>query len=203
MAQAQWTIPCGACCVDLAARHEPARHARSALHRYLTTTGTGPGDAPAPPELIDAALLIADELVTNACRHGDGALTMLMSWESGALVIEVDDAGTEPPTPVPEELRGESGGFGMQIVTSLADDWSVHRTARGKTVRARLRFPDHHGSVPWQGPDEESRDRPEGSQPTVPEQAAAEPVPPDTTTHAVPAGPAAVPSDRLGPAGIR
>ncbi|MFG2196686.1 ATP-binding protein [Streptomyces sp. NPDC048639] len=182
MAQAQWRIPCAARCVDLAARQDPVRHARGVVRRYLTSADPAPGGETAAAELIDAALLIADELVTNACRHTSGPLTLLLLWERESLAIEVDDPSPLPPVPVPEERRGESGGFGLQIVASLADEWSVHRHPGGKTVRARMSFPSRHGSVPWQGPAEGHRlpggtGKPAGCPPAVGE------MPPEANTR--------------------
>ncbi|WP_406229246.1 ATP-binding protein [Streptomyces anthocyanicus] len=41
----------------------------------------------------EAAVLVASELVTNACRHTAGVVGLRLSWDGSALTIEVDDKG--------------------------------------------------------------------------------------------------------------
>jgi anti-sigma regulatory factor (Ser/Thr protein kinase) len=70
----------------------------------------------------DAALMVS-ELVTNAVLHGVGAISLRIDVERDAVRVEVADEGNValPPSPEP----GAHGGWGLQIVEQLADDWGV------------------------------------------------------------------------------
>jgi anti-sigma regulatory factor (Ser/Thr protein kinase) len=77
--------------------------------------------------VIDDALLLADELVTNALRHGPaGAPIHLRILGGTRLRIEVGDAGRwdAPHVRMPEPGRA-TGGWGLPIVDTIADGWGV------------------------------------------------------------------------------
>jgi signal transduction histidine kinase len=98
----------------------PAR-ARSAVLACL-------GDDP----LQDDLTLTASELVTNVLRHtSDGG--SLEVYDGDVVVVEVRD--TDPTPPVRRE-PGAHGGFGIGIVSALADAWGTECTPFGKTVWA-------------------------------------------------------------------
>ncbi|MFG2196664.1 ATP-binding protein [Streptomyces sp. NPDC048639] len=141
MSTAQPVVPYTSCCRDLPLRHDPVRHARNVVRRHLASVGLTTDRGPAVTELIDAAALIASELVSNACHHTSGPQTMRLTWDGTCLVVDVDDPSPIPPASVPEDMRGEGGGFGMQIVSSLAETWYVLRRDEGKTVRACISHP--------------------------------------------------------------
>jgi two-component sensor histidine kinase len=91
-------------------------------------------------EAEDAALLIVSELVSNSVRYAAPpislALTLITNSPSGSyeLLIEVTDAETRLPA---KRNPGESGGFGLSLVESLAKI-SFMSSDSGKTVRALL-----------------------------------------------------------------
>ncbi len=70
----------------------------------------------------DAALMVS-ELVTNAVRHGVGAISLRIDVEVGTVRIEVADEGNVAVAPSPEP--GANGGWGLRIVEQLADEWGV------------------------------------------------------------------------------
>ncbi|MEV7417059.1 ATP-binding protein [Streptomyces sp. NPDC089919] len=93
----------------------------------------------------DDVLLVVSELVTNACRHAGGADEVRVRWQGGELFVEVEDASDVVPREPADEAKGETGGYGCQLVTALADHWGVrprHEAgtgadgACGKTVYA-------------------------------------------------------------------
>lgn len=95
------------------------------------------GDLPAP--LLDDALLVVSELVTNAVKHGDGEITLRL-WPGPDLVrIEVTDESPRYPEPVESDLDDEAGR-GLQIVGALASSWGATpaSTSWGKTVWVEL-----------------------------------------------------------------
>lgn len=94
-----------------------------------------------PEELVDDAMLVASELVTNAVRYGRPEITVGMARTNRGLRIEVGDQGDALPLMapmVPEANR--TGGRGLLIVASTASDWgiSTHNPPPGKTVWVEL-----------------------------------------------------------------
>jgi anti-sigma regulatory factor (Ser/Thr protein kinase) len=109
--------------------------------------------------VIDDAVLILSELLSNACRHGrplgdaltgDGDGDVLAAWRvdgGGRLVVEVTDGGG-PTRPAPATPSVSAhGGRGLNIITALAEDWGVRDDARGEVtvwviVHADVHDPD-------------------------------------------------------------
>ncbi|MET8947357.1 ATP-binding protein [Streptomyces sp. NPDC004542] len=94
--------------------------------------------------VIDDAVLILSELLSNACKHGrplgDAAVgdgDVRAAWQvdpRGRLVVEVTDGGgpTRPAPATPSVTA--HGGRGLNIITALADDWGVRDDARGEVT---------------------------------------------------------------------
>lgn len=106
-----------------------------------------------PDAVIDDAVLILSELLSNACRHGrplgpdacggdghDGG-DVRCAWridERARLTVEVTDGGG-PTRPVPATPSVTSrGGRGLNIITALAEDWGVRDGSGEVTVWATL-----------------------------------------------------------------
>ena len=51
--------------------------------------------------MLDDALILTSELVTNAIRHGRPAVTLAVQLEPSALTVVVTDTGPERPPLVP------------------------------------------------------------------------------------------------------
>jgi serine/threonine-protein kinase RsbW len=89
-----------------------------------------------PPGVIDDALLVVNELVTNAVTHGpEGRPILLRILGVARLRIEVGDAGRwdAPDVRMPDPDRGSTSGWGLPIVDTLADGWGV-TTSPDRTV---------------------------------------------------------------------
>ena len=100
-----------------------------------------------PPHLLDAALLLTSELVTNAVVHGLEPVHLQVEDDGDRLRVHVSDGAPcgLPPTPyAPTELH--ASGRGLLIVDAVAHQWGCHRrrTPPGKTVWFELR----HDSTP-------------------------------------------------------
>ena len=78
------------------------------------------------PPMLDDALLLTSELVTNAVRHGRPAVTLAVQLEPSALIVVVTDTGPELPPLVPRTPHPDSPtGRGLVIVDALATRWGV------------------------------------------------------------------------------
>jgi anti-sigma regulatory factor (Ser/Thr protein kinase) len=83
------------------------------------------------------ALLVVSELVTNAVVHGQGEPVVVMEFTDDRLRLEVHDEDTRPPVrrePGPDD----PGGFGLNIVDRLSEEWGWSTTATGKMVWCHL-----------------------------------------------------------------
>ncbi|GGZ83622.1 SpoIIE family protein phosphatase [Streptomyces echinoruber] len=87
-------------------------------------------------ELADEVELVADELITNALMHTEGAAVVTLRALTGGgrrLRVEVEDTSSALPRP---RDAGESGvsGRGLLLVDLLADRWGVEARGGGKVV---------------------------------------------------------------------
>lgn len=112
------------------------RTARTHLAGFLQECGVTDG-------VIDDAVVIVSELVTNAVRHAappEGSLRVEWALEPRRLRLRVIDGGR---TGWHRGLhdQGAVGGRGLSIVAALSDSWSLERADRGTTVTAVLVLP--------------------------------------------------------------
>lgn len=125
--------------VDLSSRDEPQIVAREHIRAVLQ------GQASA--SLIDDAVLVADELVTNALQHTeDGPTCMEVDVYPDIAVIEVHDAGSDAAVVRPRNCAAApcsqlpEGGRGLHIVKALSAKWFVRSTEYGKAVVAVIKL---------------------------------------------------------------
>ncbi|MZD09574.1 ATP-binding protein [Streptomyces sp. SID5785] len=124
---------------SMAVPHGPAGvgAARRRMREQLRISGVS-------EPVIDDAVLILSELLSNACRHGRplgddlaGDGDVRAAWRvdgRGCLTVEVTDGGG-PTRPVPATPSVTAhGGRGLNIITALADDWGVRDDARGEVT---------------------------------------------------------------------
>ncbi|WP_078843325.1 ATP-binding protein [Streptomyces albus] len=112
----------------------------------------GLGMSGVPEGVVDDAVLVLSELLSNACRHGrplrtglaggDEGEAVRAAWrvdEFGRLTVEVTDGGG-PTRPLPATPSVTArGGRGLNIIRSLAQDWGVRDEMSGDvTVWARF-----------------------------------------------------------------
>lgn len=95
-----------------------------------------------PKEIIDDAVLVLSEVLSNAMRHarplGSGKIKVAWDVRAGAVEIKVTDGGgATRPYPAHPSLSS-LGGRGLGIVTTLTSDWGVKASGRETTVWAVL-----------------------------------------------------------------
>ncbi len=122
---------------SMAVPHGPAGVGK-ARHRMRTQLRSGG----VSETVIDDAVLILSELLSNACKHGrplgdalagDGDVRAAWRVDTGGrLTVEVTDGGgpTRPAPATPSVTA--HGGRGLNIITALADDWGVRDNTRGE-----------------------------------------------------------------------
>ncbi|MET7762427.1 ATP-binding protein [Streptomyces sp. NPDC005393] len=109
------------------------------------------GRAGVSDSVIDDAVLILSELLSNAWRHGrpwrsdHGGGTVRAAWrvdENDRLTVEVTDGGG-PTRPLPANPSVTArGGRGLNIIMSLAEEWGVRDGTGEVTVWALLPVDD-------------------------------------------------------------
>ncbi len=83
--------------------------------------------------VLDLAVLLTNELVTNALVHGDGDISLSLERSPDHVRIEVSDLTPDPPVQLPPD-RSRENGRGIVIVDALASSWGVRRDREGKSV---------------------------------------------------------------------
>ncbi|MEU8677335.1 ATP-binding protein [Streptomyces sp. NPDC048560] len=137
---------------SMAVPHGPAGvgQARHRMREQLRNNGVA--DA-----VVDDAVLILSELLSNACRHGRplgqhtevGDGDVRAAWRvdrTGGLTVEVTDGGgpTRPAPATPSVTA--RGGRGLNIINALAREWGVRDNSSGEvTVWAQLA--EEHGTA--------------------------------------------------------
>ncbi len=114
-----------------------------------------------PDSVVDDAILVLSELLSNACRHGrplaietggpEDTDEVRAAWrvdERGRLTVEVTDGGG-PTRPLPATPSVTArGGRGLNIITALAQDWGVRDDRAGEvTVWAVLGEPPRRNGM--------------------------------------------------------
>ncbi|WP_432071426.1 ATP-binding protein [Streptomyces wuyuanensis] len=125
---------------SMAVPHGPAGvgEARHRMREQLRRSGVS-------ESVVDDAVLILSELLSNACRHGrplgghaeigDGDIRAAWRLDaSGGLTVEVTDGGG-PTRPIPSTPSVTAhGGRGLNIISALAREWGVRDSAAGEVT---------------------------------------------------------------------
>ncbi|MEU4251715.1 ATP-binding protein [Amycolatopsis sp. NPDC026612] len=88
-----------------------------------------------PANVVSTAVMVVDELTSNALRHGRAPYYVRLLPGAAKLRIEVDDSADEPAR---RRAGGDRGGRGLLLVERCAAAWGQLRRPRGKTLWAEL-----------------------------------------------------------------
>ncbi|MEE1740103.1 ATP-binding protein [Streptomyces sp. BE147] len=125
---------------SMAVPHGPAGvgKARHRMREQLRSNGVA-------DSVVDDAVLILSELLSNACRHGrplgwqteigDGDVRAAWHMDrTGGLTVEVTDGGG-PTRPIPSTPSVTArGGRGLNIISALAQEWGVRDDSSGEVT---------------------------------------------------------------------
>lgn len=117
------------------------RRTRGAVREALADWQWLPGVTEEQQAAGEDVLLLACELVTNACLHAGGANELVLHCTAERLRIEVSDNDPTRPTPRLPHEAGRPGGHGLHIVDRLATRWGSESGPTGKTVWAEFATP--------------------------------------------------------------
>lgn len=119
----------------------PSLHAVSVAREFVTTHSDS-----LPPDVIETAVLLVSELVTNAVKHGRPTIQLHVSLAPPLIGVSVHDDGEAiPSTLVRLPAATATSGRGLVIIERLSSHWGVIPSDPnpGKTVWFRLNAPDN------------------------------------------------------------
>jgi anti-sigma regulatory factor (Ser/Thr protein kinase) len=105
--------------------------ARNAVREFCSTR-----------DLADVAYdaeLLTSEVVSNAIRHSDGMLTVLLVCANNTIAVAVSDNNPHVPSlpAAAPDVLAESGR-GLTVLSNIAGDWGMSPGSGGKTVWFRV-----------------------------------------------------------------
>ena len=123
-----------------------AAQARRFVRETLRSWGV-PGPAPQASSLVDDAVLLTSELVTNAVVHAGTQVMLTCRMGNKAVEIAVRDrhparsltSSRQPPG----DLGERTSGRGLMLPSALATSWGVTYARTAKSVWFRIGFADY------------------------------------------------------------
>jgi PAS domain S-box-containing protein len=120
-------------------RFAPQAASAAAARRFVRETLVGWG----AHDIIDDALLLTNELVTNAVVHAGTDLNVSCALGPGYVQIGVTDSHVSRvlPTAVTNSAPDKTSGRGLYLMMQIADSWGVEYDRSSKRVWFRLPLP--------------------------------------------------------------
>ena len=84
-------------------------------------------------EVVDDAVLLVSELVTNSVLHGGPPVVVAVDCDEATLQVRVRDGS--PTLPAPRDAASaDENGRGLALVAEMSADWGVDTEEDGKHV---------------------------------------------------------------------
>ncbi|MEV4441794.1 SpoIIE family protein phosphatase [Streptomyces sp. NPDC049577] len=136
-----------------AATFEPVGRSVASARAFVRDTLQGWGF----PDVIDDAVVLTSELVTNAVVHAGTAAEVLCARTEDGVRVEVADRYPERELPVQTPGRqfggfDREGGRGLLLCAALATRWGVEYSSTRKKVWFSLDLPDRPAGTRSAGP---------------------------------------------------
>ncbi|MFD6326855.1 SpoIIE family protein phosphatase [Streptomyces sp. NPDC058442] len=136
-----------------AASFEPVGRSVASARAFVRDTLQGWGFA----DIIDDAVVLTSELVTNAVVHAGTSADLLCLRSDDGVRIEVADRYPEREVPLQGSAAtmgspDREGGRGLQLCAALADRWGVEYSPTYKTVWFQLDVPERPAGTRTAGP---------------------------------------------------
>ncbi|GGX60023.1 ATP-binding protein [Streptomyces minutiscleroticus] len=110
--------------------------ARDLARAFLTRARTEYG-LPVCGTAVDTVRLVVSELLTNACKHAPGPCLLDLELRGDRVEITVRDRALGLPVAHPADPY-RVGRHGLEIVTAVAQSFTVHREPVGKRTTAAV-----------------------------------------------------------------
>jgi anti-sigma regulatory factor (Ser/Thr protein kinase) len=81
--------------------------------------------------LVQDAMLLTSELVTNSILHGGPPLVVAVDCDGERLKLRVRDGSSDVPSPR-AAAPGDESGRGLALVAALSDEWGIDPEPDGK-----------------------------------------------------------------------
>ena len=75
-------------------------------------------------EVVDDAVLLVSELVTNSVLHGGPPVVVAVDCDEATLQVRVRDGSPTMPAPR-DAASGDENGRGLALVAEMSADWGV------------------------------------------------------------------------------
>ena len=102
--------------LTLESNDDAPRHARSALGRLCCHTDE---------DVLERAVLLTSELVTNSVRHAGSPEIRVDIWPNArsVAVVVTDDGAGFVPVAQPATVADQDGGLGLPLLDTLSESW--------------------------------------------------------------------------------
>jgi len=99
----------------------------------------------------NAALDIANELMSNAVQHGRPPIGVRVELDriNGTVTVVVSDGSPAPARPLPYRAGLSERGLGLRIVAQLSTSWGQRPDGEGKSIWATVTSARNRAS-PWE-----------------------------------------------------